>query len=94
MTEFKPICNSSGPTTSELHLLKVGTDGALGELDSQLRFTSMGERGTIVQQDYKLLLDNKYTAPAYGDNPPGEFKDSNPTLSASFKIDEGKRLVQ
>jgi hypothetical protein len=47
--------------------------GALGELDSQLRFTSMGERGTIVQRDYKLLLDNKYMAPAYGDKPPSEF---------------------
>jgi hypothetical protein len=47
--------------------------GASGELNSQLRFTSMGDRGTVVQRDYKLLLDNKYTAPAYGDKPASEF---------------------
>jgi hypothetical protein len=47
--------------------------GALGELNSQLRFTSMGERGTIVQRDYKLVLDNKYLAPGTEGRPASEF---------------------
>lgn len=48
--------------------------GALGEIDPQLHFTSLGERGTIVQRDYKLLLDDQYVAPAYsGQSAAGEF---------------------
>jgi hypothetical protein len=45
---------------------------SLGTIDPQLRFTSAGERGTIVQRDYKLLLDNKYSALGYGDKPATE----------------------
>jgi len=32
--------------------------GALGELDSQLRFTSLDANGSVVRQNYKLLFDN------------------------------------
>jgi hypothetical protein len=47
--------------------------GALGELDPQLRFVTTGPNGSVVHQDYKLVLDNKYSAPTVGNTPAHEF---------------------
>lgn len=46
---------------------------AIGELDPELRFKSLGTSGTAVKQDYKLVLNDKYALPSRRNAPDPSF---------------------